>query len=194
MHALDMHLKTKERLRIIVLEGEFIRGDAEKFVEFVKKNKPIDEVLFSSPGGFLYEGLSLGRRMREFGFLARIPNGATCASACAWAFLGGQLRIVDSGGRYGDHMATMISNDQLVSKFKSILERASSEESDTVLRLIMALTEKAAAQAAATKAEYLVKMGVSLRLLAPGVNTDAWDMYWFSAQELRAYNVTNIER
>jgi hypothetical protein len=55
-------------------------------------------VSLASNGGFLTDGYKLGKTFREFGVTAVIESGATCASSCAVAFLGGKKRIVENGG------------------------------------------------------------------------------------------------
>ena len=54
-----------------------------------------------------------------------------------------------------------------------------------------AAREEAAAKGVADKAEHLVRMGVSLRLLAPGLDTDQAKVYWLSHKELKSFNLIN---
>ena len=55
-------------------------------------------VSFKSGGGFLSHGYALGIKLRELGITTIIEDGATCASSCAVAFLGGQRRVVSKSG------------------------------------------------------------------------------------------------
>jgi uncharacterized protein YraI/ATP-dependent protease ClpP protease subunit len=72
----------------ILLQGEIIKGDLQKI-------KDIDNVagarslILSSPGGDFNEGLAIANFARESNLPTRIRSGDTCASACAFAFLGG---------------------------------------------------------------------------------------------------------
>lgn len=102
----------------IVAEGDVEFDTGERFRQFLR-DEIIDgnRVLLSSPGGSLWGGLELGRAIREAGmeteigrflldadsFDGRIARDATCASACAYAFLGGTVRQVHAGARLGFH-------------------------------------------------------------------------------------------
>lgn len=87
----------------IYASGDITLGTSERFIEFVR-NKSVKSgvVVFDSPGGSLMEGIKLGRQIRQFGFNTAIgsygPNGVRefngiCASACAYAFAGGEYRF-----------------------------------------------------------------------------------------------------
>ncbi|MGY6568660.1 MAG: hypothetical protein ACXIVE_06650 [Salinarimonas sp.] len=102
----------------IVAEGDVELNTGEQFRQFLR-DEIIDgnRVLLSSRGGSLWGGLELGRAIREAGmeteigrffldpdsFEGRIERDATCASACAYAFLGGTLRQVHAGAQLGFH-------------------------------------------------------------------------------------------
>lgn len=177
----------------LLLNGNFRKGDTDRVAKYLNLNSDIQEILFHSPGGSLKEGIQIGQDIRRRSLLTRVPNKSYCVSACVWAFLGGIIRIVDRDAKVGVHMATLIFNEELIDYFKSKLDRRSKQDIDIPLRMIMAMTEKAAAKAAAFKAEHLVKMGVSLKLLAPGLNTDQWDVHWLSKVELRDMNIMNTD-
>ena len=191
--ALDLRSETYNGRPILMLHGEFERGDSERVERFLHADPATQEVQFHSPGGLLSQGIAVGQVLRKASIATRVPASASCISACVWAFLGGVLRAVDDDAKVGVHMASMMFNEDLIVRIKNRLVGQSRDDMDVPLRIIMAMTEKAAARAAADKAEHLVRMGVSLRLLAPGLATDHWQVHWLTQAELRDYNVVNID-
>lgn len=178
---------------VLVLQGEMRKGDTERVAAYLGANPGLAEVRFHSPGGKLYEGFGIGLLLRERGLATRVPHGARCVSACVWAFLGGVIRTVDADAAVGVHMATMINDEALIARIRTEIAGQSGDALDVRLRVVMAMTEQAAAQVAAAKAEYIVRMGASLRLLAPGLETESWDVHWLTRAELKDYNVVNVE-
>ena len=97
----------------IHLDGEIRPGDAAKIEDFVNEMRYSQDlrihVSFHSPGGSLTEGLRIGR------YLAELPVTVTtsvkrnmlspgeCASACVFAYLGGDYRYLTSGSKLGIH-------------------------------------------------------------------------------------------
>ncbi|MBL4808145.1 MAG: hypothetical protein JKY31_12805 [Rhodobacteraceae bacterium] len=55
----------------------------------------IDTVILDVSGGYLTEGLEIGRIIRARQMRVIVPAGATCLSACAEAFLGGVQMQID---------------------------------------------------------------------------------------------------
>lgn len=93
--------------------------DAEKLaailtLDFKQRSnnvRGLTTITLDSPGGSLLGGLRLGYALRASGAHTSIPAGASCMSACAVAFLGGQSRTVS--GQYGVHAASMRSDNGL---------------------------------------------------------------------------------
>lgn len=100
----------------IAAEG---RIDAEAAARFTRLLATLDTVpdvvVLSSPGGRLDAGLALGRAIRTAGLATRVGDTedcedddarvttGLCASACAYAFLGGVTRHVGQGNYIGYH-------------------------------------------------------------------------------------------
>ena len=179
--------------RVLLAKGEIGHGDAQALRNLLRNDPRLQEVLFNSNGGLFAEGIELGETLRELGRVTRVPTNGICVSACVWAFLGGALRYVDQDAKVGVHMATLINSKKIIGYVKKVLADKTTASFDTRLRWIIAKVEKGAARVAADKAEHLVKMGVSLRLLAPGLDTNQWDLYWPPRAELRAYNIVNSD-
>ena len=192
-HAVELTTRNYAGQPVLYIHGSFEADDGGRVADYLKAHPETREVHFHSPGGLLREGIAVGQVLRDASLATRVPGNAVCVSACVWAFLGGVIRIVDADAKFGVHMSTLIFNEELIGVLKEKLSEQSYEDIDVPLRYFMARTEKAAARAAADKAEHLVRMGVSLRLLAPGLDTDQWDVHWLSRRELRDYNVMNVE-
>ncbi len=67
-------------------------------------------LILDSPGGALYEGITLGTFAYKAKLITLVGNGNLCASACSIAFLGGRdaqngkaMRVKSSYGRLGFH-------------------------------------------------------------------------------------------
>ena len=100
----------------IAAEGRITEGTPDQFRIFLARLDMVpEEVILNSTGGRLDGGLALGRAIREAGLATRVGdsqgcNGTgtgvsrgICASACAYAFLGGVTRDVGALGYLGFH-------------------------------------------------------------------------------------------
>jgi hypothetical protein len=56
----------------------------------------------------------MGRIIRSERLSTRIVADAMCASACNFAFMGGVIRVVEPGGRFGVHMFSNDSAERLM--------------------------------------------------------------------------------
>lgn len=191
--ALEFEASQHDGQRVLLVQGQIQEGDDARMQKWLQANPDTQEILFHSPGGHFYTGLRIGVLLRQLGSATRVPKGATCASACVWAFLGGVLRGAGENTNIGVHMATMTTDKDAIAFIKKVLEDKTDIPFDARLRWMISKIEKASARIAADKAEHLVRMGVSLRLLAPGLDTDQSDTYWLSPKELKSYNVTNSD-
>lgn len=75
------------------LSGVFSPGTAEAFQRSLTPS--IDTVLLDVRGGYLSEGIAIGRIIRSNNLRVVVPEGAVCYSACAEAFLGGTRKRID---------------------------------------------------------------------------------------------------
>jgi hypothetical protein len=114
----------------VLMDGEIREGAAERLSEhlqrrYLSEGAAIPTVVLNSPGGVLVEGLKIGLLLRslkattqigeqtdfyrrsesaddvEFGWVS--AGNAICASACAYAFLGGVDRYMVKDGQFGLH-------------------------------------------------------------------------------------------
>lgn len=118
---------------------------------------PIDEIWLRSPGGDAKAGNSAGRLIRKIGIPTRIPSGWACFSACNFMFMGGPIRFVDRNGVFAVHMFTHVADQDAV---RAEIARGS----DKAIALIGDV-EQDSALLASEDNDFLIKMGVSRKLL-----------------------------
>lgn len=98
---------TTETVALVSITGELEFGDA---AAFQRQTEQIREavVVLQSPGGNAAAGISIGRAIRKRGFVTMVPPSVNCASACAWAWLGGVQRLMGERARIGFHAAHLL--------------------------------------------------------------------------------------
>jgi hypothetical protein len=147
----------------------------------------ISALIFDSPGGSLAAGIQLGSELRRLRITTRAvsefdevvktkPDGdygsrsvlrnAKCLSACAYAFLGGIKRSVESDKYLGVH------------QFKSALDRD--------------FSESAAQKTTAQLAIYVESMGISSRFVTIASLTGSNEITYISAMSSRELKVDNV--
>lgn len=187
--ALDFTVLNQGSGNIIFAAGGFERGDAARLEALLRRTPNVQMMVFRSPGGVAVEGLAVGRVIRRAGIGTHLPANTQCASACTYAFLGGRVRTMEAGARYGVHIFSASGNQALVRDLEEDIRR---NGASAVIRMIQRV-EQSSAQLAAQLAYYTIEMGVSLRLLEPNVTTAHSDIRWLTARELRDLNVVNAD-
>lgn len=93
-----------ETVAQVTITGELNFNDA---LTFLRKTESLKKavVLLRSPGGNAIAGVLIGRAIRKKGFLTVVPPKASCASACALAWLGGARRFMGKNAQIGFHAA-----------------------------------------------------------------------------------------
>jgi hypothetical protein len=94
---------------VITISGELELGDEKRFANMAV-NISHAVVAFDSPGGNLVAGIEIGRAIRLKDFSTAVPANATCASACAVAWLGGRQRLMGANARIGFHAAYLVQD------------------------------------------------------------------------------------
>jgi len=96
-----------ETVALVSITGELEFGDA---AAFQRQTEQVREavVVLQSPGGNAAAGISIGRAIRKKGFVTMVPPSVNCASACAWAWLGGVQRLMGERARIGFHAAYLL--------------------------------------------------------------------------------------
>lgn len=137
-------------------------------------------IRFNSPGGNLAEGVQLGEELRNRGFSTEVghhephpdwPNmpywdftrriSGTCASACAYAFMGGIERRIDAGSRIGVHQFYSASRAGDGARDEPVFVQEGVEQELVSLLL-----------------DYALRMGVDGRVLANAGLSGPDEMYW----------------
>ncbi|WP_395672059.1 hypothetical protein [Phenylobacterium sp.] len=170
-----------DRAECIVASGVIGPDTAREFRAFLKREAilPGASVVFDSKGGNLAQGLKLGLHIRRAGFSTTIQRydqsrgvfvrGGECASACAYAFLGGTRRTVPAGSRVGVHQFSITTTP--------IAWNGASEIQTTT----------------ATVISYLNLVGASPQLAASALKTPPDRVLWLSARELSRLHVVTGE-
>lgn len=133
------------------------------------------QLLLSSPGGDLVDGLKLGLQIRKAGLHTRVADGSStplssgiCASACAYAFLGGVVRQVDDAARVGIHQFRDPEGGFVLN----------AAETQQLVGLV---------------ADYLSSVGANFRFETLALRTPAGQVHWLSPYELNALSVVKSE-
>lgn len=159
--------------------GQIDKSTVSDFITFVEGPQGWPRrIRFDSPGGSLIEGLRLGRELRQRGFATEIGNHMVdpimagfgsweftkrvpghCASACAYAFMGGVERTIGDEARLGLHRFFVRNDD-------GTLMRLPAGEEQRVSALLL---------------EYMTEMGVSSQALVSASRQGPEEMYWVSS-------------
>lgn len=120
-----------------ILAQGTITEDTPKLFEQIITDKPNTEIFLDSVGGSMVGGTELGKLFNKhkvdvyvaptvtyYTFLGdKTVSNMKCYSACAYAFLGGQNRLVEDDGLYGIHSHQSVTSEnsrldnQLINKF-----------------------------------------------------------------------------
>ena len=96
---------TPDRPIVVILEGPLVEADEDQFATKTTA-LPSAFIALGSEGGSLAAGLRIGEAIRRKGFSTIVPDGRRCASACAFAWLGGIERFLGTDARIGFHAAS----------------------------------------------------------------------------------------
>lgn len=151
----------------VLVAGQFeMTDDLSGFEELVKRDRPV-VVSFASPGGSIYKALELGRLIRKYGIQTYQPNDVVCASACAFAFMGG-------AGRHSDPFALGIHRSAVMPGYYADVNDAVAAIQQTTAEIM----------------RYLMEMGVDTGVLELSLSTANGEMHFLSPGEMATFNVT----
>ena len=187
-------LDTSTGTRVLRAEGAIDEDVAARLQEALQSNDPIEEIWLRSPGGNARAGNEAGKLIRKAGIPTRIPQGWACFSACNFIFMGGPIRFVDADGLFVVHMFTHLGD-------KDAVRSELSKGADQAIGLIGDV-EQDSALLASEDNDFLIKMGVSRKLLtevmyqqktiASGAD-DQSTRRCLTAAETVKYNVANAQ-
>ena len=180
--------------KVLLMEGRVDAGLPDRLAKIIEANPDIEEFWLSSPGGDARAGNAAGRIIRKYpGKLTRIPNGWTCFSACNFVFMGGQLRLVEPGGIFMVHMFTRTGDRGAIDMSVAMGTEATTE--------LIGEIEQDAALLASEDNDFLIRMGVSRKLLTDvmyqqkavaGQGDDKSTRRCLTQAEVFQYNVANV--
>ncbi len=159
----------------LLLEGDIVEGDFEKFKREVIANPNLDTLFLASKGGNLREALKIGELVRELYYTTFAPIEATrewiklkdksnnlCASSCFFIFVAGFQRF---GAVVGIHRP-YLSNDS----YRSISLADAKKQNDVVREVV---------------GSYFTKMGVPLSYLDRMMSIPASEVVWLKHEEIK---------
>ncbi len=111
-HASQFEIVEWRGRQALKMTGPINSGTAARFNEIADGIEPAEHglpvLLLDSPGGSVFEALLLSAAMKNRPFHTVIPDGASCASACASiVFIAGKYRTMEHFGRFGQHSCSV---------------------------------------------------------------------------------------
>jgi hypothetical protein len=178
--------------KVLLAEGRIDAGLPDRLKAALAANPDVSEIWLRSPGGDARAGNAAGRIIRSnFGLVTRIPSGWACFSACNFVFMGGQPRVIDPGGLFIVHMFTRTGD-------RGAIDMSVAMGTDATKELIGDI-EQDAALLASEDNDFLIRMGVSRKLLtevmyqqkALANAEDKSTRRCLTLAEVKTYNVAN---
>lgn len=143
---------------IIKGEGRIDKDVVPRLKAILAKHPDFYELWLRSPGGDARAGNEAGRLLREtLDATTRLPAGWACYSACNFMFMAGKKRIIDPGGQFMVHMFTRTGDRQSIDMSVAMGTDATTE--------LIGEIEQDAAMLASEDNDFLIRMGVSRKLL-----------------------------
>lgn len=174
-------------------------NDFKKFISSLEYSPGL--IRLNSPGGSLAGGISLGIAIRNAQFDTEVGNAyhpaeindlelkdrspGVCASACAYAFLGGISRYLDEDAKLGFHQ--FYDNKALEAPSAKLF---SGKDLDDTQRIMAAVIL------------YIIQMGVDPKVVIVAANASPNDMRWIDSElaqklgvvyEINAYRPWHLE-
>lgn len=181
--------------RVLIADGVVDASLPARLAAALSADERIEEVWLRSRGGDAKAGNAAGKIIRSYpGMVTRIPSGWTCFSSCNFVFMGGDRRFVEPGGIFMVHMFTYTGQ-------RDVIDSAVEDGSEGTAQLIGEI-EQLSALLASEDNDFLIRMGISRRLLteimyqqaATGGENNNGQRYCLSLDEAREYNVMPVER
>jgi len=193
--AMTLTPRVVNGVHVLVAEGIIDATLPQRIRAAIEADDQLAEIWIRSRGGDAHAGNEAGKVIRSFpGMVTRIPANWTCFSACNFLFMGGDRRFVDRGGVFMVHMFTHTNDREAI--YLSV------EEGTAETVRLIADIEQASALLASEDNDFLIRMGVSRKLLTEvmykqqAVKTDdnPSTRYCLTQDEVRKYNVVPEER
>ena len=189
--AMTLTPRTVDGFHVLVAEGIIDAGLPQRLKAAIDKDSEV-EIWLRSRGGDAQAGNEAGLVIKSYpGIVTRIPAGWTCFSACNFVFMGGRTRFVDPDGVFMVHMFTHTGD-------RETIQLAAEEGTAETVKLIAEI-EQSSALLATEDNDFLIRMGVSRKLLtdvmykqqAVATEENPSTRYCLNQDEVRKYNVMN---
>jgi hypothetical protein len=188
---MKLTVKDVDGERVLLAEGAVDSGLVPRLTAKLKADPGITEIWLRSPGGVAAVGNEAGRLIRKAGIPTRIPQGWACFSACNFIFMGGPIRSIDPGGLFIVHMFTHVGDREGT---RNEIE----DNPDAAVDMIGDI-EQSSALLASDDNDFLIRMGVSRKLLTEVMYRqksvasadDKSTRRCLTQDEVRRYNVVN---
>jgi hypothetical protein len=144
----------QDGIGIIKGEGRIDKDLVPRLKAVLAKHPDFYELWLSSPGGDARAGNEAGRLLRDtLDVRTRIPSGW----ACYFLFMAGKNRTIDPGGQFMVHMFTRTGDRESIDMSVAMGTDATTE--------LIGEIEQDAAMLASEDNDFLIRMGVSRKLL-----------------------------
>jgi hypothetical protein len=192
--AMTLTPADRDGKRVLLAEGAIDSTLPARLKAAIEADERIEEIWLRSRGGNARAGNEAGKVIRSYrGMLTRVPRGWACFSACNFVFMGGDRRTIDEGGVFMVHMFTH-------TKDRALIDEVVIEGSTATTELIASI-EQSSAMLASEDNDFLIRMGVSRKLLTDIIykqqavksEGDPSTRYCLNQNEAREYNVVPIE-
>ncbi|PDS61534.1 hypothetical protein CO653_32585 [Rhizobium anhuiense] len=156
--------------RGLVIKGVFEFSDDPMQLVDEYRQYQADYISFDSPGGNVVTAIRFGRIIRALNARTLQIRAMECASACAFAFVGGVERFAEPGS-IGVHRVSLSDDAAMDNKL--------------AVSSVQSLTGEIIG--------YLTDMGVSPNLLQLSLSIDSTDIRYLTAAEMRDWNIDTPE-
>jgi hypothetical protein len=163
---------TDQGVPFILIDGSFEMNDSSAELVELSQLTNAEFVVFNSVGGNVGTALEIGRAIRQMGMNTVQLRSLECASACAFAFMGGVNRFAEPGA-IGVHR----------SSFGTALDGIDAEVAVSAVQLHTAEV-----------IEYLLEMDVDPAILQLALSYDANDIRYLSASEMVEFRLLSDQR
>lgn len=159
---------TDNNLRVGIISGEFEPNDDPALLEAFIQSNQITAITFNSPGGNPTKAMEYGRMIRKLGLNTIQFRKLDCASACAFAFMGGSFRYAEPGA-IGVHKTYFGAN--------------SGVEQPQAVSSIQGLI--------ADFVQYFNEMGINPGILEIILSVEGDDIRYLTKSEMAKYNINS---
>lgn len=171
----------------VLIKGTILPDDPARFERLMTERAECRAVAFDSQYGQELPAMRIGRMIRARQMLTKIPDDATCAGACLYAFVGGAVRSIDDKARVGVRMPSFAHSEPVVREIQRLIQQLGVRATEPVL----ISAERTSFQIAAALSQYLVAMDISTMVLMTAAETNATTTRWLSPAQLKELRIAS---